>query len=139
MTYARFSRRPKPGWWPHCCIKRTRADTTCCGSPSRSPTTPFDSSNASNRPPCSSITSALRRASALFAANVRTWTLVPGHPSQLPALVRSTDIPRVAGWVRPDPAGLRELRQRCETTSQMLADTGNRIVGGINPVSGPDR
>ena len=111
---------------------------TCCGSPSRSPATPFDLSNASSRPPCSSITSASRRALALFAANVRTLTLVPGHPSQLPALGEVYGYPtHWPEWVRPDPAGLRELRQRCETTSQMLADTGNRIVGGISP--GADR
>ena len=75
---------------------------------------------------------------ALFAANVRTLTLVPGHPSQLPALGEVYGYPtHWPEWVRPDPAGLRELRQRCETTSQILADAGNRIVGGINP--GADR
>ena len=70
----------------------------------------------------------------LFAANVRTWTLVPGHPSQLPGPGEIYGYPTSwPDWVRPDPDGLRELRQRCETTSRMMADTGNRIVAGINP------
>ena len=43
----------------------------------------------------------------------------------------------MAGLGTTRPHGLRELRQRCETISVMLADIGTGVVRGINPSAAP--